>query len=224
MPVRLSVSGRDVLDASGRPIVLRGVNMYMEWYKDYYGRATQDFVRMRQLLPSANFIRLIGLLWKDSTHEADGLECSNNNATAGYFSPMCLRYLDAMVRQATEAGFYVVLTARAKYAAGWAWPNTPDVFHNGQLRQQMLDLWGFIARRYRNVDRLVGYEIMSEPRSKSVSQSTVRDFMADGCTAVQRADPHALCVVGPAPYYKLWELGSFGKLPHQNVMCARVSL
>ena len=51
-----------------------------------------------------------------------------------------------------------------------------------------------------------GYEIMSEPRNKGVAQSAVTDFMREGCEAVHAADPRALCVVGPRPYYKLWEL------------------
>ena len=47
---------------------------------------------------------------------------------------------------------------------------------------------------------------MSEPRTKTVPQDRVRDFMREGCEAVHLEDPRALCVVGPRPYYKLWEL------------------
>lgn len=47
---------------------------------------------------------------------------------------------------------------------------------------------------------------MSEPRTKTVAQEKVRDFMREGCEAVHAVDPGALCVVGPRPYYKLWEL------------------
>ena len=58
----------------------------------------------------------------------------------------------------------------------------------------------------RGVERIAGYEIMSEPRTKTLSQSNVRDFMRQGCEAVHAEDPRALCVVGPRPFYKLWEL------------------
>ena len=47
---------------------------------------------------------------------------------------------------------------------------------------------------------------MSEPRTKTAPQSAVAAFMLDGCRAVHAADPLALCVVGPRPYYKVWEL------------------
>ena len=49
---------------------------------------------------------------------------------------------------------------------------------------------------------------MSEPRTKIVSQANVRDFMREGCEAVHAHDPRALCVVGPRPFYKLWELNA----------------
>jgi hypothetical protein len=67
-------------------------------------------------------------------------------------------------------------------------------------------MWGAVARRYRWTDRIAGYEIMSEPRTKVINQAAVRDFMRGGCEAVHTEDAGALCVVGPRPYYKLWEL------------------
>ena len=96
--------------------------------------------------------------------------------------------------QATEAGLWVILAARAKYAAGWS---GPDVWHSHEMRRQMLAMWAYVADRYKGVDRIAGYEIMSEPRTKTVSQARVRDFMRDGCEAVHRSDPRSLCVVGP---------------------------
>ena len=105
-----------------------------------------------------------------------------------------MRYIDALVTQASEAGLWVILAARAKYAAGWS---GPDVWHSHEMRRQMLAMWAFVADRYKGVERIAGYEIMSEPRTKTVAQAKVRDFMREGCEAVHRSDPRALCVVGP---------------------------
>ena len=106
---------------------------------------------------------------------------------------------------AARARAAVILAARAKYAAGWGL-GQPDVWSSPVLRRQMIAMWRFVAERYKHVERIAGYEIMSEPRNKGVSQAVVHDFMAEGCAAVHAADPRALCVVGPRPYYKLWEL------------------
>jgi hypothetical protein len=56
---------------------------------------------------------------------AAGLECSTQDASLGYLDAECVRYMDALITQATEAGLWVILAARAKYAAGW-WLGQPD--------------------------------------------------------------------------------------------------
>lgn len=64
-----------------------------------------------------------------------------------------------------------------------------------------------VAARHRHLDRVAGYEIMSEPRTKTVAQRDVLEFMREGCEAIAQSDPRALCVVGPAPYYKVRPCG-----------------
>ena len=163
---------------------------------------------LRRALPAANCIRFVGLLWHDSVMSNDGLECASDDPALGYIDATCLAYVDALIKQATDAGLWVILAARAKYAAGWGL-GQPDVWSHEpaghEVRRRMLAMWQFIAKRYKGVERIAGYEIMSEPRTKTVSQSNVRDFMRQGCEAVHREDPRALCVVGPRPFYKLWE-------------------
>lgn len=57
---------------------------------------------------------------------------------------------------------------------------------------------------------------MSEPRNKGISQGQARDFMAGGCRTVHAIDPGSLCVVGPRPYYKIWELSDQIVLPQKE--------
>ena len=180
------------------------------------GSSALDVAHLRRSLPAANVVRLVGILWKDSVKRSDGLECSSDDASRGYLDARCLRFLDALVQQLTEAGFWVILTARSKYAAGWDLEVAPDVFHSIALRDRMYRMWRFVAERYKWTDRIAGYEIMSEPRTKTVSQTGVRDFYRGGCDAVHRADPDALCVVGPRPFYKLWELSEAVLQPHRT--------
>ena len=68
--------------------------------------------------------------------ESDGLECSSDDEANGYFAPECLKYVDALIQQATDAGLWVILAARAKYAAGWGL-GQPDVWGDHTLRRKM---------------------------------------------------------------------------------------
>ena len=71
---------------------------------------------------------------------------------------------------------------------------------------------------------LAGVEPMSEPRNKEVAQSAVRSFYEGVCATVSSVDPRLPCVVGPAPYYKVWNLNSTmllrtaGGKPMENII------
>ncbi|KAL1500339.1 hypothetical protein AB1Y20_013003 [Prymnesium parvum] len=201
-----------LINHAGQPVVLQGVNMYLEWYRNAYaavrsGSSALDIPHLRRAVPAANTIRFVGLLWKDSIKSSDGLECSTDDPSTGYFDEECMRFIDSLITQATEAGLWVILTARAKYAAGWDPPEAQnDVWSDPKLKHMYYEMWRHVARRFRWTDRIAGYEIMSEPRTKTESQASVRDFIRGACEVVHSEDPGALCVVGPRPYYKLWEL------------------
>jgi hypothetical protein len=195
--------------------------MFLTYYMELPS-ARQDILWLRESMPSANVIRLVGVLWHDSTGPEDGLECGTDDRTHGYMSAECVRALDRLIGEATAAGLWVILTARAKYAAGWGWPGEPDVWHSPELVERYYVMWGWIAQRYSTWERIAGYEIMSEPRTKDAPAERVASFMRGGCDAVHRSDPRALCVVGPAPYYKVkirphaHSLPPFSSLPRAN--------
>lgn len=221
-PLRLTACGPDLFSSDGHPVpvILTGVGMYLEWRMPplYQAKAMADVPTLRERIPSANLIRFVGVLWKDSIKESDGLECSDSDAASGYLKPSCLERMDEFMQSATQAGLWVILAARAKYAAGYTWPDQPDVWHDQKLRVTMLEMWRFVAARYRHLDRVAGYEIMSEPRTKTVSQREVMAFMGEGCEAIAQSDPRALCIVGPAPYYKVWNLREDILLHRRNVV------
>ena len=109
LPSRLTAVGKELRDDAGNTVVLHGVNMYLEWYRRYYSTAAYDIPTFRRMVPSANLVRFVGLLWHDSVGgEHDGLECSVDNVTKGHLATVCMRYVDQLVRQATSAGFWVM--------------------------------------------------------------------------------------------------------------------
>jgi hypothetical protein len=59
-PRRLTVRGPDLIDsATGAPVRLRGVNVYLDYLR------FDDVALLRQLLPAANLVRLVGVFWHD---------------------------------------------------------------------------------------------------------------------------------------------------------------
>jgi hypothetical protein len=198
-PLRITARGAELIDHAGRPVLLQGVNMYLEWYRRFYGTTHSgssafDIPHLRRAVPAANAIRFVGLLWNDAIKESDGLECSTDDPATGYLDEQaCMTFVDALVKQATEAGFWIILAARATYAAGWNPEEaSSDVWNDLELRERMYAMWRTVARRYKWTDRIAGYEIMSEPRTKSESQASVRDFLRGGCEVIHAEDPGEL--------------------------------
>ena len=135
-------------------------------------------------------------------------ECMTNTPP-NYFNDKCFEDLDAWVKSATNAGLWVVLAVRGEYIAGQNFASDPSsvVFRNDTLKSMMYAMWRHVASHYGSFDRIAAYEILSEPRDKTIGADVVRDFYEGGCKATQAVDPRTPCMVGNAPYYKLWKFG-----------------
>ena len=208
-PRRLSISGSKILDDSGAPIRLVGFNWQLGRTRDGEG------AYMKSVLPAANVARIVGILWDNSANSNDCL----THAPPTFFKESCFEELDATVKAATEGGVWAILTLRSELGAGQNYDTDPmaDVFHNGTLRAQMYAMWAHVAAHYASFDRIAAYEIMSEPRDKTVDPALVRAFYDGGCAAAAGADPRTPCMVGGRPYYKLWTFdGAQVVLPNRS--------
>ena len=229
-PYRLTVNGSELLDPSRQPIRLLGFNWQI-------GREQRgDGHLLRRVAQGSNMVRLVGILWGNTRRyrSAPGgtLQCDElqddpellwpqeqrgvdaiadcmTDTPPTYFNDDCFSELDSWVRDASEAGLWVILAVRGMYIAGQDYRSRPEenVFRNATLRAMMYAMWGHVAEHYASFDRIAAYEILSEPRDKEASAESVSAFYAGGCGAVQAADPRTPCLVGPAPYYKLYAFG-----------------
>ena len=166
---------------------------------------------MKKLAPNATMARLVGVLWDNTkplqTHP--NKECRTQEPP-NYFNDKCFEDLDPWVRSATDAGLWVILAVRGEFSAGQDFETEPgeSVFRNETLRTQMYAMWKHVAAHYASFDRIAAYEILSEPRDKTVDAAAVREFYEGGCAATREVDPRTPCLVGNAPYYKLWKFGN----------------
>ena len=102
----------------------------------------------------------------------------------------------------------MLVATKARFAAGEGWPAVPDVFHDAELARRYRALMRHLARELKQMPMLAGIEPMSEPRNKVVPQSAVRQFYEGACATIGEIDSRMPCIVGPAPYYKVWQLNA----------------
>ena len=130
-PPRLRVDGSNLIDpASGEPVTLHGVN----WWSGYF--QSDDGLDLETELPSANLVRLVGILWDNGNPDTD---CRTNDASNGFLSDKCVRHLDNAIKACQRHNVWVIITCRAAQAAGDGYPE--DVFHDEDLVAQYETMW-----------------------------------------------------------------------------------
>ena len=202
-PSRLKVRGSRLYDPSGGSIRLTGFN--------WVPKQSTGALELRDAAWSAtlgsNVARIVGVLWKNRKAGKDRelWDCATEEPPH-FFNDSCFVWLDELVEAATRSGQWVILAMRSKYGAGQDWRDAPgdNVFRNATLRAQHHAVWRHVAAHYASFDGIAGYEVLAEPRDKNLTTQAVHDFYVSACAAAQGADPRTLCVVGTAPYYKLW--------------------
>lgn len=161
------------------------------------------------LLPGTNLARLVMAHWNDEPTSMDpskGMDCYDPaGVSTGFVTQKCLDQFDTLLQWAAgEAGMWVIITARASLAAGDG-ADGKTVWTNSTLRSEMVAMWRYLAWRYKDVDGVAGFEVMSEPRTDDADQ--VHAFHGDACAAVWAEDPRAICFVGPGAFYNRFNLG-----------------
>ncbi len=204
MSLRLRVSGSQLLYPDGTPALLRGFNLLF-MLDNVFELPSRTDEMLKQQLPGTNFVRLVMLHWDDAptlTHGAKSNDCSEGAGALG-INDRCLRQFEKVLRWCNEKKLWATITARASLAAGGVDDNGkstgPSFFDDAALRRRFLNMWRTIALRFRNVDRIVGYEVLSEPRTDDIDR--VRSFYEEACAVVRAADPRTPCIIGPAPFY-----------------------
>jgi hypothetical protein len=190
------VDGAQILDESGNPVTLRGINMdtfYYEYIWDssapwrYADRADIEYLAGL----GVNVIRL-GVHWRYFEH------------TLGY------DLIDAYLTWCEDHGIYVILDLHVvppddDVLDGWIWDDPA-------AQQDFLDLWQEIAARYADRAVVAGYDIYNEPAPPDADQWW--DLAERTVTAIRAVDSrHILFVENP-----LIEDGAFRRVADPNVV------
>jgi len=210
-PARLIVTGATVAEpaAPSAPVLLRGFNLDFKLGGKGFELPIAEDKALKTLLPGANFVRLVMNHWHDQGMGSIGKgDCATQNASASFVSAACLRQFDTVLRWSTgKLGAWSVVTARSASAAGDNTDGYGTIFTNSTLRKQWFAMWGALARRYKTMSKIAGYEVMSEPRTDAPAQK-VHAIQKQACEAVWKEDPRVVCFVGPAKFYDRYNLNA----------------
>lgn len=204
---RLSVSGARILGPSGAPILLRGYN---------WNEHAQKEDAAENAAQGANLVRMT-LWWHvDATKTCSGSFPDRKfDAYApghpGNLDPTLLAALDSKIAWASSKGLWVDLAIHGGACDFWTDP---------KITAQLVDMWSFLANRYRDTPRIGFYELLSEPkpRDNKSNNAELKSLYARLITAIRSKDPATPIMIGPAPTYNIRNLSSIYMPNEKNLV------
>ncbi len=191
---RLIVRGAEILTPDGLPIRIRGWN-----WGSINTAQPQD--APDNVIQGANFVRL-PLSWYFGSG-AQGTDCgtgqdSYDASAPGFIAQASLAALDQQVQWASDAHLWVDVMVRGGDCDFWT---------NPKVIPQYIQMWQFLADRYKNTAYIGSYSVLSEPHPPAgYGNGQVKQLYLKTIAAIQAIDNATPIIVGAATDYDIRNL------------------
>lgn len=203
----LSISGKQILDPSGAPITLRG------WNWGRWGTA-QPQDAAAHVTQGANCVRIPLRWWGLYQNGVGNIDSRDDTATAtSSINPDNLAILDGYVKWASDAGLWIILFIDSDCGQNGTQPGEPaycdpqglypngnNFWSNAVARQQFIDVWKFVAHRYKDTPRIGLFEPLPEPNPQNIPDVAIPFFYDEVMAAIRGVAPGIPFLVGPRSY------------------------
>lgn len=188
-PVRLKIEGKNLITPEGTTINLRGLN----W--GWWGTAQPEDASQAVAM-SANVIRM-PIRWYFG---GEGSDIRQTDAP-GHIKPEGLVLLDQYINWCVEQKLWVILFAGSDQGAGDADEN---YWTNAALRTEFIEMWQFLADRYKDKPYMAAFEILSEPHPKKPATSAdLLAFYEELIQAIREIDTETPLMIGANDHYDI---------------------
>ncbi len=189
----LSTRGSQIVDETGRPILLRGVNWFGLETENHapHGLWARDYKDMLRQIKSLgyNVIRLPYSVQSLRSQTVSGINFSlGNNKDLEGKTP--LEVMDAVIQEAERQGILILLDSHRLNDQ-----RIPELWYgDGFTEADWIDTWKMLATRYKSQANVIGADLKNEPHGRA-SWGT-KDQATDWRLAAERAG-NAILSVNP---------------------------
>jgi endoglucanase len=165
MQFPLSAQGNQIVDASGNPVQLAGINWYgMNYLNVPDGLWARDYKSMISQMKDLGFNLLRIPFSYDSIYAGADTISGRIDYSLGANSELQgkrpIEVLDAIVQEAGRQGLLVLLGNQNFRASG----DVPELWYEGSYTEgNWIDMWKTLADRYRNQTNIIGADLKNEP-------------------------------------------------------------
>ncbi|HEY9837864.1 MAG TPA: glycoside hydrolase family 5 protein, partial [Vampirovibrionales bacterium] len=189
----LSAQGSKIVDATGRSVLLRGVNWFGIETQLHApdGLSSRDYKEMLAQIKSLgyNLIRLPFSVQSLRAGDVNGInfQLGSNQELQGK-SP--LEVMDAVIQEASRQGIMILLDSHRLNDQ-----RIPELWYgDGFTEADWIDTWKMLATRYKNQANIIGADLKNEPHGRA-SWGT-NDESTDWRLAAERAG-NAILAINP---------------------------
>lgn len=187
---QLSVSNGKLVDASGKPVQLRGMSSHgVQWYGNYVNRDTMKWLRDN---------------WGISVFRVAMYTAEN-----GYISnPSVANKVKEAVAAAKELGVYVIIDWHILS------DNDPNIY-----KAQAKSFFSEMAGLYGNLPNVI-YEIANEPNGGVTWNGQIRPYALEVTQTIRAKDPDNPIIVGTGTWSQDIQDAADNQLPDKNTLYA----
>jgi aryl-phospho-beta-D-glucosidase BglC (GH1 family) len=186
---RLQIQGKNLISTNGDTVILKGFN----W--GWWGLAQQSDAEEACAM-GANVIRM-PMRW----YFGGGGNDQRDTTKPGNINPDGLALLDQQIQWCTDNHLWVILFGGSDRGAG---DDNRNYWTDNSLKQQFIDMWQFLANRYKNTPYIAAYELLSEPHPKKpVTNAQLRSFYKELADSVRLIDHNTPVMIGANDHYDI---------------------
>jgi hypothetical protein len=206
---RLTLRGTEILDPQGAPIALRGFS-WGRWGTMQGGDGAANKAQ------GATMVRIPLRWW--GIYGDDSID-SRDDTAPGLVDPAHLKELDRMIADASSAGLWIDLfidsdcgqngTQEDKGTAKYCDPEGKfgskgrNFWSDPGEQAKFIEVWKFIANRYKDTPYIGMYELLPEPNPAGYSAEEVSQFYQELIAAVYPIDSRTPFLIGAYKGYNI---------------------
>jgi aryl-phospho-beta-D-glucosidase BglC (GH1 family) len=221
-PARLTVDGSVLRGPDGGAVTLKGWN-WGRW------KTMQPQDASDNLQQGANSVR-IPLRWF-GLYSPSSVD-SRLDSAPGYVNPANLQILDDMVQRASDAKLWIILFIDSDCGQDGTqspeeiaycdptgqYPNGHNFWSDPELRARYVEVWKFIADRYKDVPYIGLFEPLPEPNPMGVSGADISAFYQEVMSGIESVVPNVPFLIGARNGYDMLKVAEAHIPSRHNVV------
>jgi aryl-phospho-beta-D-glucosidase BglC (GH1 family) len=183
----LRIASNKIVDKTNTPTRMKGINIIA--YSDDQTIKAEKFANYTYFNIDKHDMFTIKEMGFNSIRISLWYKYFEDDTNPNVYKSFGTQWLDTVIGWAKEAGLYVMLDMHAPQGGGFQGPASANVFWtDASYKTRFINLWKFLADRYKNEPTIYAYDILNEPSPPT--EEEYRTLVYDTVSGIREVDPN----------------------------------